>query len=123
MATFKIKDPTLELTASMTGALAIDGPKFRPVLDALYNLNLELPMSEYNITRVGVTDVWNVTAEAKDARAYSSTVSIPANVPKYTLTNLPAGTANELTVFLALIQAFAALLKTYAFTSVSIEWT
>jgi len=123
MASFEIKDPTLELVASMSGALSINGPKFRPVLDALYNLNLELPMSTYNIVRVGVTNVWNVTATAKDTRSYSSTVSIPANTPKYTLTNLPAATSNELTVFLALIQTFATVLKTFAFASVSIEWT
>ena len=122
MADFEIKDPTTELSASMTGALAITGPKCRPILDALYSLNLELPMDAYDIARVGVTNVWNVTATAKDARAYSSTVSIPANVPKYTLTNLPAATSNELDCFLAVIKAFASVLKAYAFASVAIEW-
>ena len=123
MATFEIKDPTMELTATMSGGLTVYGPKFRPVLDALYGLNLELPMAEYAIAREGVTDVWNVTASARDGRDYSSTLSIVAGVSYYTLISLPAATANELANFLALIVAWSLVLKPYAFSSVSVEWT
>ena len=106
MAITRIRDAVLEIAITSGSVVDCLGADFRAITVATGRLNEALPMVSYDIARVGVTDVWNLTAVAVDARAYSSTISIPASTPLYTLTTLPAGTDM---IFLYLALAFGAV--------------
>ena len=123
MPVTRIRDAVLEIAITSGSVVDCLGADFRAITVATGRLNEALPMVSYDIARVGVTDVWNLTALAVDTRAYSSTISIPASTPLYTLTTLPAGTDAEILAFLNLARAFAAILKTKSVSAVAIDWT
>jgi len=123
MARTRLRDGVVEIDIQCGETLNLCGPQVRAIICQSAALYAALPLVSYSIARVGETDVWNVTALAVDARSYSSTVSIVASIPYYTLTSLPQATESELSSFLTLVQTFSPVLKTYAVSTVAIVWT
>ena len=118
----KLKDPSVEMTITGTVEISATSTDFLDLVRALSSLHSTIPMVSYDITRTGLADEWVVSATAADTRVYATTVTMVAGVAKYTLTSLPAGTAPEVSAFLALIQVFARYLKPYEVTTVAIAW-
>lgn len=123
MARTRVRDGALEIDIQCANVFDLLSTEFHNIVVHTGKLNTALPMVSYAIARVGVTDVWNLTAVAVDTRAYSSTITITVGVPYYTLTSLPAGTDAEILAFLTLARLFAVILKLHEVTSVAITWT
>ena len=118
----EVKDPYLNLEVNHNVKLSVTGTAFDNILSAIVALNATLPMTSYTVTRVGVTDVWTAAGIAKDARNYTTTITITAGVSRYTLTSLPQGTDAEILAFLTLAQLVAKILKVNEVTKLETTW-
>ena len=118
----EVKDSYLNLEVNHNVSLSVTSTAFDNILSAIVALNATLPMTSYTVTRVGVTDVWTAAGIAKDARNYTTTITITAGVSRYTLTSLPQGTDAEILAFLTLAQLVAKILKVNEVTKLETTW-
>jgi hypothetical protein len=123
MARTRVRDGDLEVDIQLGSKLCLLCPEWRSLLINIGRLNTAIPMTSYNIARVGVTDVWNITATTQDLRSYSSTVTIVDGLPLYTLASLPQGTDGEILAFFTLARLFAVILKTLELETAAITWS
>lgn len=123
MALLEIRDGSVNCEITSDSNIFSLDSRVRGILHALDELYAAVAMSSYGIDRVGVTDVWNVSATSQDARAYTATVTLVGDVFVNTTTAFPQGTIEELRAFLDLVNTFTLILKSKNVSKVEITWT
>ena len=118
----RLKDDTFSLVITWEDPLLIYGSGFLSILTQINRLHNIVPVANYEVDRVASSDVWDLSAETVNGRAYHSTVSLDGDIPEFTHTTFPKSQAREIEAFFNLELTWTSYLKENSISKVIIKW-